>query len=47
MKSMESNIETLKKKIGAFCVVAACSQFIKQNRKYCSVKKHKKEDNVG
>ena len=44
---MGSNKETLKKKIGAFCVVAACLQFIKQNREHCSVKKHKKEDNVG
>ena len=34
---MGRNKETVKKKIGALCVVAACSQFIKHNRKHSSV----------
>ena len=34
MKSMKSNNETLKKKIGALCVVAECSEVIKHNRKH-------------
>ena len=34
MKSMRSNKETLKKEIGALCVVAACSEIIKHNRKH-------------
>ena len=38
---MRSNKETLKKKIGALCVVAACSQVIK-HRKH-SFKQKKKE----
>ena len=31
------NRETLNTKIGALCVVAACSQFVKHNRKYSRV----------
>ena len=31
---MRSNKEMLKKQIGALCVVAACSQIIKHNRKH-------------
>ena len=43
IKSMESNKETLTKKIGALCVAAACSPFIKQSFKQKSFK-HKKEE---
>ena len=50
IKSMGSNKETLTKKIGALCVAAACSPFIKQSFKHKSFKhksfKHKK-GNVG
>ena len=45
IKSMGSNKETLTKKIGALCVAAACSPFIKQSFKHKSFK-HKK-GNVG
>ena len=34
---MRSNKETFKKKIGCFCVVAACSKLIKNNRKHSRV----------
>ena len=34
VKSMRNNKETLKKQIGALCVVAACSQIIKRNMKH-------------
>ena len=37
MKSMGSNKETLKNKIGFFYIVAACSQFIKHNGKHTRV----------
>ena len=39
---MESNKETLKKKISALCVVAACSQFIEDNRKHSRVSNTRK-----
>ena len=41
VKSMEGNKETLKK-IDDFCVVAACSQFIKDNRKHSRVSNTRK-----
>ena len=34
---MGSNKKILKKKIDTLCAVAACSQFIKHNRKHCRV----------
>ena len=34
---MGSNKKILKKKIDTPCAVAACSQFIKHNRKHCRV----------
>ena len=35
-------METLKKKIGALCVVTACSQFVKHNGKHNRVSNTKK-----
>ena len=42
MKSMGSNKETLKKKIGSLCVVIACSQFLKHNSKHNRVSNTRK-----
>ena len=44
---MGSNKKTHKKKIRTLCVVAACSQLIKHNRKHSRVSRTKKKEMWG